>query len=101
MSSKRAIKHSDPLLKRDAATHSFLNWLQNQEGYAVAANQFEMKLSKQDDNFNEADKQQEKDAVLKDIANENAEAITETEPSDWSGYEDPDDLPAHWDSSIS
>ena len=101
MSKKRSVIHSDPLLKRNASTHSYLKWLHSQEGYAVAANQFEMKLSKQDDNFNEADKQQEKDAVLQEIADENAEAITETEPSDWSGYEDPDDLPAHWDTSIS
>ena len=92
MPSNRAIKHPDPLLKRNASTHSYLKWLQSQEGYAVAANQFEMKLSKQDDNFNEADKQEEKDAVLQEIADENAEAITETEPSDWSGYEDPDSI---------
>ena len=92
MPSNRAIKHPDPLLKRNASTHSYLKWLNSQEGYAVAANQFEMKLSKQDDNFNEADKQEEKDAVLQEIADENAEAITETEPSDWSGYEDPDSI---------
>jgi hypothetical protein len=46
-----------------------------------------MKMVKQDDNFNEADDYEEKQQILAEIAEVNADAITESDPSEYSGVE--------------
>lgn len=37
------------------------------------------------------------DEILPDWMKNN-DSMYETEPEEWTGYTDPDDLPAHWDS---
>jgi hypothetical protein len=70
-------------------TEEYVDYLFSPEGHAIAAGRsvFSMKMVKQDDNFNEADDYEEKQQILAEIAEVNADAITESDPSEYSSVE--------------
>ena len=86
---------SDPLLRKKAHAHSYLKWLKSQEGMQVAAGTFKqsfshyLRLAKQDDNFNAADRHEEQQQALNEnpYQQDNDEAMKETDPKDWKGSE--------------
>ena len=90
---KRTVVHSDPLLKKNPATNSFVRWMNNQEGHSVSAGKFdftkETKRARQDENFNASDRHAEQQEALNEnpYQQDNDEAMKETDPTDWTGYE--------------